>query len=60
MNLPHGVLISVWELGTGHGGAIIRPHDSLGQQEVAEEAGHKKVLAEQLLEEFCQHNTIHN
>ena len=56
-NLPHGVLIGVWELGTGHRGAVIRPHDSLGQQKVAEEAGHEEVLAEQLLEEFCQQHT---
>ena len=50
---PHGVLVGRGEQGVGLRGAVVRTHDSLGQEEVPEEARHKQVLAKQLLEEFC-------
>ena len=49
--LPHGVLEGGREGGVGLGGAVVGVHDALGQEEVAEEAGHQEVLPEQLLEQ---------
>ncbi len=49
--LPHGVMMCGWQAGIGNGAACRRPHDTLCQQEVAEETGHQQVL-------HCIHRTI--
>lgn len=42
------------QTGAADGGAVVRPHDPLGQQEVAEQTGYQQILAEQFLEEVCK------
>ena len=42
--LPHGMVVGGGQAGVGEGGAGRGPHDALCQQEVAEQAGHQKIL----------------
>lgn len=42
------------QAGAADRGAVVRPHDPLGQEEVAEQTGHQQVLPEQLLEKVCK------
>jgi len=50
--LPHGVHVGGRQPGAADRRAVVRPHDPLRQQEVTEQAGDQKVLAEQLLEQI--------
>lgn len=45
------------QAGAADRGAVVRPHDPLGQEEVAEQTGHQQVLPEQLLEKVCKRRT---
>lgn len=54
---PHGVHVRGGQAGAADRGAVVRPHDPLGQEEVAEQTGHQQVLPEQLLEKVCKDRT---
>lgn len=50
--LPHGVHVSRRQTRAADRRAVVGPHYSLGEQEIAEQAGHQQVLTEQLLKQI--------
>ena len=52
--LPHGVMVGGGQRRVGLWRAVEGMQDPLGQEEVAEEAGHKQVLTKQLLKPLCR------
>lgn len=50
--LPHGVHVRRRQTRTADRRAVVGPHYSLSEQEIAEQAGHQQVLTEQFLKQI--------